>query len=321
MEAALKVVYEAVTKVTNLNKREPEKMDLSVVIVNWNVKELLSKQLETIFFYTKDINFEIIVVDNESKDGSVTHLRQKFKEQILDKRLKIIANDFNAGFAKANNQGYKIATGEYILFMNPDMLMTNNSFKKMHDLMKNRPEVGIATCRLLYGDKTTQPNVKKFPTLCSQILVLLKMHHFFSWTPCLKKYLMKDFSYTSEKEVDQVMGAFLFTRKRIMDKIGAWDEDYWLWWEDMEMCKRVKDLGHKIIFAPVTEVIHFEGKSFAQTFGLTKQKRFNKGMLIYFKKHHSKTAYYTLWALQPISWALTLLTQLFKIKARPQSRV
>lgn len=321
MQAALETIYRTVVKMQEMNKPDNRPMELSVVIVNWNVKEILSKCLESIFFYSKDINYEVILVDNHSSDGSVEHLKQKFRNEINIGRLKLIANDFNAGFAKANNQGFKLAKGEFILFMNPDMELKENSFKKMLDYLKTKPEAGIVTGRLLYGDKTVQPNVKSFPTLCSQILILLKMHHFFSWLPCLKKYLMKDFKYTNEQEVDMVMGAFIFTKKKVMEEINAWDEDYWLWWEDVEMCRVVKDKGYKIIFTPITEIIHYEGKSFEQTFGLKKQKRFNKGMLLYFKKHHTKIEYFTLWALQPISWALTMLTQLLKIKARPQSRV
>ncbi len=296
-------------------------MQLSIVTVSWNVGALVGRLLDSIFQFTEQIDYEVIVVDNNSKDDTVKILNENYAAWIESKKLKIIANNFNAGFSKANNQGLNIAAGKYILFMNPDMELLENSFKKLFDFMEQTPNTGICACRLLYGDKTIQPNVKSDPNLCSQIFILLKLHHFFSWLPCLKKYLRKDFDYSQKQYVEQVMGAFIFTRKEIMDKIHGWNEDYWLWWEDLELCRTVHDLGHEIIYLPITEVIHFEGKSFAQTHGLSKQKRFNKGLLTYFKKHHSELAYGILFVLQPISWLLTILTQLLKIKPRTQSKI
>ena len=296
-------------------------MNLSIITVNWNVKELVSHLIDSIFQYTDGLEFEVIVVDNDSRDGSVDFLRQNHKDWIDNGKLKIIANNFNAGFAKANNQGLKIAQGKYLLFMNPDMELTENSFLKLKEFMDQTPNVGIATCRLLYGDKTIQPTVKSNPEFCDQVLVLLKLHHFLSWLPCLKRYLRKDFDYSQKQYVEQVMGAFIFTRYELMNKIGGWNEDYWLWWEDVEMCKAVAEAGSEIVYLPITEVIHYEGKSFAQTHGLAKQKRFNRGMLIYFQKHHSVFAFSILCALQPISWLLTYITQFFKIKPRSQSQI
>ncbi|NQT49354.1 glycosyltransferase family 2 protein [Candidatus Kuenenbacteria bacterium] len=296
-------------------------MHLSIITVSWNVRDLLSRLLDSIFQYTDGIDYEVIVVDNESKDGTLKHLRDNYKNWIDKGKLKVIDNSFNAGFAKANNQGLKMAQGKYICFMNPDMEMVENSFLKLYQFMEKTPNVGISSCRLLYGDKTIQPTVKANPNFCSQLLILLKIHHFLSWLPCMKKYLRKDFDYTQKQYVDQVMGALIFTRHELMAQIKGWDEDYWLWWEDLEMCKRVKKLEHDIVYLPITEIIHYEGKSFAQTHGLVKQKRFNRGMLTYFKKNHSKSAYYTLLMLQPVSWLLTVLTQVFKIKPRTQSKL
>jgi len=191
----------------------------------------------------------------------------------------------------------------------------------MIELMDKTPNIGISTCRLLYGDKSVQRNIKAFPTLCSQIFVMTKMHHFFSWLPCLKKYLQKDFNYSEYGYVDQVMGAFTFTRRELMDGIGGWDEKFWLWWEDVDLCKQVKELGHEVVYTPQTEVIHYEGKSFEQNRGIYKQKRFNRGMLTYFRKHHSKFNYFVLYILQPVSLFLTWLSLIFKVKPRSQSKI
>ena len=106
-----------------------------------------------------------------------------------------------------------------------------------------------------------------------------------------------------------------------MDGIGGWDEKFWLWWEDVDLCKQVKELGHEVVYTPQTEVIHYEGKSFEQNRGIYKQKRFNRGMLTYFRKHHSKFNYFVLYILQPVSLFLTWLSLIFKVKPRSQSKI
>lgn len=321
MKTTLEQTYKFVTQLRTMNTEIRDNIDVSIITVNWNVKEIIARMIQSLFQYTRNIRFEVIVVDNKSTDGSVEYLQQKFRNEINEKRLIIIANDFNAGFAKANNQGLKIAKGEHVFFMNPDMEVHENVILKMRNFFRSKINAGIVTCRLLYADKSIQPSVKRLPDICSQILILLKLHHFFSFLSCIKNYLMKDFDYLSEKDIEQAMGACIFTKKEIMNKIGGWNESYWLWWEDVELCKNMLDKGYKIYFTPMTEITHYEGKSFAQVFGLKKQKRFNRGMLLYFKKHKKQYEYRILFCLQPLSWLLTLLTQLFKIKARPQSRV
>ncbi|MFH0988117.1 MAG: glycosyltransferase family 2 protein [Parcubacteria group bacterium] len=297
-------------------------MDLSIVIVNWNVRDQLARLLNSILKFTSGLEYEVIIVDNQSKDGSVNYLREQFKTEINDKKLIIIDNQFNAGFAKGNNQGLKISQGKYVLFMNPDMELLENSFLILKQFLDNNPAVGVCTCRLLNNDKTIQANVKNDPTLCSQIFVMLKIHHFFSWLPCLNKYFAKDFGYDERCEVKQIMGAFVFARRELLDTIHGWDEDYWLWWEDVEFCIQTRRTGAQIIFLPDTEVIHYESQSFAQqTRALMKQRRFNRGLLTFFRKNHSRPAYLVLYCLQPISMILTIITKLFKIKQRPQSRI
>jgi len=322
MQEAVQVAYKFVTQLQALNKEmRDDNIEVSVVTVNWNVKELIVRLIESLFKYTHNIRFEIIAVDNQSHDGSVEFIKRKFCNELNQGRLVLIPNDFNAGFAKANNQGLKIARGKYILFMNPDMEVHDNVILKLRNFYETKGDIGIATCRLLYADKSIQPNVKRLPDFCSQLLILLKLHHFLKWLPCIKRYLMKDFDYLSEREVEQAMGACIFTKKELMDKIGGWNEEYWLWWEDVELCQNFLAAKHKIYFTPLIEITHFEGKSFAQTFGLKKQKRFNRGMLLYFKKHQPYYQYLILYCLQPLSWLLTLIAQLLKVKARPQSQI
>ena len=289
-------------------------MDLSIIIVNWNVRDLLKRLLESIFNYTQGIEFEVIVVDNNSGDGSIEMVRENFPQ------VKIIANQENLGFAKANNQGLKIALGKFVLFMNPDMELKENSFKKLADFMEQNPGIGISTCQLTYPDGKVQPIIKNNPTFCSQLLIILKLHHFFM-PECLKKYLAKDFDYLKQSEVKQIMGAFVFARKEVMEKLKGWCEDYFAWWEDIDLCYSAQKADIKIFYIPITKVIHHEGKSFEQELSYKKQKRFNRGMMIYFRKYKPFWQYLVICALNPISLLLALISQILKIKPKSQSKI
>lgn len=289
-------------------------MDLSIIIVNWNVRDLLRKCLQSIYKQTQGIEFEVFVVDNASKDSSAQMVLTEFPKATL------IASNENLGFAKANNLALEQTSGKYILFMNPDMELVENSFPKLIELMDTNQKIVLSTCQLIYPDGSKQNNVKNNPGLCDQLLILLKLHHFFQ-PKCLKRYLAKDFDYSKEQEVKQIMGAFMFGKADIIKKMGGFDTDYFLWWEDLDLCKRIQDAGYKIVYTPVTKVIHYEAKGFEQQPSLEKQKRFNRGMRIYFKKHVSLFAYGLIYLLSLLSLILAYLSQIFKIKPKPQSRI
>jgi hypothetical protein len=290
-------------------------MKVSVIIVSWNVEALLKKCLESIFKYTQGVDFEIWVVDNNSSDNTVEMVKNNFPA------VKVIDNNYNAGFAKANNQPLVDGVGEEVLFMNPDMEFTENTIKIMHDFMAGRPEAGLATCRLRYPDGERQNNIKRLPGLCSQFFILLKLHHFFYFLPCIKKYLAKDFDYSISQKVENIMGAFVYAKTEKFTQLGGWNEKYWLWWEDVDLCKNAKEKGMTIMYNPDTSVIHYEGKSFEQVPSPAKQRRFIKGMLRYFKCHHPLYQYLLLLMISPVSILLAYLSKIFNIKPRPQSRV
>lgn len=294
--------------------------DLAIIIVSWNVKDLLIKFIRSILKYTQAIDFEIVVVDNDSKDNTVFALKKDFSEEIRSGRLKILAEKKNHGFAKANNIGWKASKAKYVWFLNPDMEFIEDSASKMLDFFKNQEKMGALGCKLLYEDREVQPTVKSFPTLADQLPVLLKLHHFIK-TKSLKRYLAKDFDYNQTQKVDQLMGACILTENSVLEKTNGWDEDYWLWWEDVDLCKKIKEKDFNIVYYPKTAIIHYEGKSFEQVRSLAKQKRFNKGMRIYFKKHHGFFSYVILCVFFPISLLLAWFGQLFNVKPKPQSRI
>lgn len=271
-------------------------MDISVIIVSWNVRDLLKKCLESIYRNTTptppqrggdDLSFEIIVVDNASSDGTVEMVKNNFPQ------VRLVANQKNKGFAAANNQGIKEAKGEYILLLNPDTEFIENSLEKVIAKMKSNEKIGVLGCRLLNPDKTVQPSVRRFPTVWSQLVILFKLHKLFPFL--LNRYLAKDFVYDHPLtpslvkeggviEVDQVMGAFFCVKKELFDKIGLLDEGYFIWFEEVDFCRRAKQTGYKVVYWPGTSVVHYGGQSFAQQMTLRKQLWFFKSAWRYFTK-------------------------------------
>ncbi|MFH1456799.1 MAG: glycosyltransferase family 2 protein, partial [Patescibacteria group bacterium] len=146
-------------------------MDISIIIVNWKVKDLLEKCLRSIFEQTKNISFEVFVVDNNSGDGSVEMVREKFPQ------VALAASAENLGFAKGNNLAIKKSRGRYVLLLNPDTEILDNALEKMVRFMDAHPECGIGGCKLLNADLSLQPSVRAFPDFASQIFILLKIHH------------------------------------------------------------------------------------------------------------------------------------------------
>ena len=281
-------------------------MDLSIITVNWKVKDLLEKCLRSVYEQTKDISFEVFVVDNDSGDGSVEMVREKFPQ------VSLTASNDNLGFAKGNNIAVKDAKGRYILLLNPDTEILDNAIGKMVKFMDNHPGCGIAGCKLLNPDLTLQPSVRHFPTFLSQALILLKLHHLFPHSAPMRHYLAEDFDYTKTQPADQVMGAFFMIRKKVIEKIGLLDEKFWIWFEEVDYCKRTKEAGFKILYTPEAKIIHYYGQSFKQVYNVKKQKDFNKSLTYYFKKHQPLWQRILIGILKPISIALAWGVYLIK---------
>jgi GT2 family glycosyltransferase len=290
------------------NNANINQMDLSIIIVNWKVKDLLEKSLRSIFEQTKGISFEVFVVDNNSGDGSVKMVREKFPQ------VDLTASAENLGFAKGNNLAIKKSRGRYVLLLNPDTEILENTLGKMVKFMDAHQDCGIAGCKLINADLSTQPSVRAFPDLASQIFILLKLHHLFPHSKAMFKYLVQDFDYEKTQEVDQVMGAFMIIRREVFDKIGFMDENFWLWFEEVDFCKCAKEAGFKILYTPEAKIIHLYGQSFKQVLSVPKQKVLNRSLAYYFKKHGTAGGWIVIQILRPISLFLAWLVQIFKIK-------
>lgn len=237
------------------------KMDLSIIIVSFNTRNILVSCIKSILKYTKDINFEIIVVDNDSKDGS--------GQAAEDLGAVLIKNDKNLGFATANNQGFKISKGKYVIFLNSDTEIHDNVLGEMVNWMNLNPEAGVATCALTNKDGSLQatggyaptlPRVFSWMTIQDLPFIdnIIKPFH-----PYHSKSLFfrGDSFYKSKKELDWVTGAFLLTRRNILDDVGGWDENFFMYVEEVDLCYRIKKLGYRIWYLPKWNITHLGGAS------------------------------------------------------------
>lgn len=254
-------------------------MDLSIIIVSWNTQDLLKKCLDSIYRYQAGLSLEILVVDNNSIDGTVAMIKDEYLQ------VKLIANNKNLGFARANNQAIKLATGEYILLLNPDTEILPNSLETTVKFMADHPHCGALGARLLNHDQTLQPSVRNFPTFWPIFLMLIKAPKIFKHLKPIEHYLKTDFNYNKLQPVDQIMGAFMLIPKKVFSDIGLLDERFFIWFEEVDLCQRIKKSGQQVIYNPAVAVIHHGGSSFRQTAVVKKQWLFFISALKYFLKY------------------------------------
>jgi GT2 family glycosyltransferase len=253
---------------------------ISIIIVSWNVRDLLKKCLESIFSQPLSAagSLEVFVVDNNSSDGTAEMVKKDFSE------VKLMANSSNSGFARANNQAISLAAGDYILLLNPDTEIFPDTIAKSIEFMAGHPECGVMGCKILNPDGTVQPSVRRLPTVWPIFLMLIKAPKIFRRLKAIDRYLATDFNYGQEQEAEQVMGAFMMTKKAVFDKVGLLDEKFFIWFEEVDFCRRVSQAGYKIFYTPDAKIIHHGGASFAQQKAIKKQWLFFKSAFYYFWK-------------------------------------
>ncbi len=220
-------------------------MKLSVIIVNYNVKHFLEQCLHSVYKATKDIETEIFVVDNNSVDGSAQFVRDKFSD------LKIIENKQNVGFAKANNQAIQQAKGEYILLLNPDTVVEENTFSKVVDFMDQHPDAGGLGVKMIDGKGNFLPESKR--GLPTPWVAFCKMFGLSQLFPKSKKFGQYHLSYLNENEiheVDVLAGAFMLLRKKTLEKTGLLDETFFMYGEDIDLSYRITQAGYKNYYFP-----------------------------------------------------------------------
>ena len=254
-------------------------MELSIIIVSWNVRDVLEQCLRSIFKTHGDISLEVIVVDNNSQDGTARMIHEKFSEVVL------IGNPNNRGFAVANNQGILRARGEFLLLLNPDTELQTGTLANALHFLRAKPQAGVVGCKHLNSDRTLQPSVRRFPTFWPIFWMLLKIPKVFPDIPSVSSYYARDFDYKFENQVEQVAGSFFLMRRKVIDEIGMLDENFFIWFEEVDFCKRALAAGWQIWYTPNAVIVHYGGQSFAQELRWRNQKHFFQSAWYYLRKH------------------------------------
>lgn len=255
-------------------------IDISIIIVTWNSENWIKRCLDSILATSGDLKMEIIVVDNFSKDKTQEILKP------YGSQIKLIQNSSNLGYAKGCNQGLKIAQGNYILLLNPDTEITENSLKKMRDFMEKNPEAGALGPQLLDFEGQIQPSCRRFPNYKLLLWELSGLSRLFPKSKIFGAWKMGDFDFKSTREVEQPMGSALLIRKKVIDQIGLMDERFFLFYNDVDFCYRIKQAGWKIYFYPEAKIFHSKGASTGQV-KIKKIIQSHRGHFFYLKKYHS----------------------------------
>ncbi|MGA2317662.1 MAG: glycosyltransferase family 2 protein [Thermodesulfobacteriota bacterium] len=285
-------------------------MDLSIIIVNWNTKEYLLPCLKSIFKGGQGTGWEVIVVDNGTRDGSREEVKKVFPS------ARLIENEKNFGFAKAANQGLQKASGRYALLLNPDTQVENGAIERLVSFMDAYSDVGVAGAQLLNADGTKQNSIANFPSLGTELLNKSLLRWLFP-----TKFPGKGRNYSEPIEVDSVIGACMMVRRDTLDQVGLLDEDYFLFLEETDWCYRMKKAGWKIYHVPQAEIYHFQGKS-AETVKKRARVEFYRSRYHFFKKNRGNLQWFFLFigliirlGFQLLAMGVVSLMTLFTIKS------
>lgn len=253
-------------------------LDLSIIIVSWNVADLLRACLHSIYASQPRLQFEVIVVDSASSDATVEMVRREFPQVILMPQQK------NVGYTRGNNIGLEAARGRHLLLLNPDTEIIGDTLAQLTAYLDAHPDVGIVGPHTLNTDGSTQSTRRHFPT---KPLAFLESTWLEAYAPrsLLAWYRVSDQPDTGTFEVDWVQGSALMARREVYAQIGGLDSGFVMFYEELDWCKRAKDAGWRVVYVGSTQITHHGGKSTDQVTAL-KHIHYNHSRLRYFKKHH-----------------------------------
>jgi hypothetical protein len=264
-------------------------MDLTISIVTWNEKDYLKQCLKSIFEGTRDLQFEVIVIDNASTDGTVEMVKNEFP------RVVLIKNSRNLGFAKANNQAIRLAKGEYVVILNQDTVILDNAFKKMISFLNKHKDVGALGCKIYTSLAKTDIQISaftRFPTPTIMFVNTLlngKLRKLFPGSKFLNKltdrYSINYNNYHQKQEVQHLVGVIIMTRKYVIEDVGLLDEQFFMYFEETDWCYRMRKKGWRIYYTPDAEIVHFYDPTRSTRGDQSKIRQ--ESHLKYLKKHHS----------------------------------
>lgn len=258
-------------------------MKLSIIIVNYNVRYFLEQTIYSVYKSNVNFDYEIFVVDNNSSDDSLKMLSQKFPN------VSVIANTENAGFSKANNQAIRIAKGEFILLLNPDTIIQEDTLQKCISKMESDSSIGGLGLKMYDGAGNFLPESKRgFPSPLAAFAKMSGLSKIFPASKTFGQYHLTYLDKNKSHEIDVLSGAFMLLRKTVLDKVGLLDEDYFMYGEDIDLSYRIKQAGYKNYYFADTSIIHFKGES-TKKGSLNYIRVFYNAMIIFSKKHVTGT--------------------------------
>jgi GT2 family glycosyltransferase len=258
-----------------------KKMKLGVIFVNYNSGHYLKRCLDSLFSALDGNDYEILIIDNASKDASLEYVQSRYPN------LTVIKNKNNLGFASAVNMGIKTIKCDYILLINPDSVILDHSISKMVDFMGKTSDCGVLGGWVTYPDGRRQESCRRFPTFWRVVLGRRSsvLYRLFPNNPFSRDYLMTSENLSKTQEVDFVAGSFMMLRKKALDEVGLFDEDFFLYVEDADLCFRMKQHGWKVFFYPEARCLHYYGENIRQD-NIRPEIYHAKSMYKFYKKHY-----------------------------------
>lgn len=277
---------------------------MSIIIVTWNVREHLEANLRRLFSLSYAENVEVFVVDNGSMDGSAAMVREQFPH------VTLIQNDWDAGFAGPNNQAARLATGEVLLFLNPDMLLEEGTLEKTYETLMNDPTIGVMSVKLIGANGKPIRSVRRLPQLRDQLAVVLKLARVFpKWNA---SYMYDGFDYNKSQDVESVRGSYFAFRRAHLNTIGFWDDGFHLWFEEVDYCQRFKKAGLRVYHCAEVSCTDYVGRGFAKMKHLEKQRIFTASMVRYFKKWQPAWQTAIIMAARPFGICMAWLADVYE---------
>ncbi|MFQ5577512.1 MAG: glycosyltransferase family 2 protein [Anaerolineae bacterium] len=254
-------------------------MELSIVIINWNTQELLARCLDSVYANPPAIPFEVLVVDNASTDGSATMVQRRFPQ------VRLMVNDDNVGFAQANNQAIRHSKGDYVLLLNSDTKVKPHALNRLLDFLKAHPQAGAVGARILNPDGSLQTSCYPRPTLAREFWRLFHLDTFYPYG----SYAMANWDAGASRTVDALLGACILLRRTALEQVGALDEDYFMYSEEVDLCYRLQKGGWSLYWVPEAEIIHYGGQSTKQVAAEMFMQLY-RSKLLFFRKHYGRPA-------------------------------
>ncbi len=253
---------------------------VSVVIVSFNVRGFLESLINSLRRSLEGIESEIVVVDNSSDDDTVEFLKKNFQD------VKLIENHLNLGFGKANNQGVEASSGEYLLLINPDAVVGENTIREMLAFSKEHPDAGATSCKVLNADGTLQKTCRRgFPTPWVAFTKISGLSAVFPRTRLFGRYNLTFLNPEEDHEVDAIGGSFMFIPRHVFEEVSGFDEDYFMYGEDIDLCYKIKRAGYKVYYTPSTSAIHFKGESTRRS-NINQTYEFYRAMSVFVEKRY-----------------------------------